>query len=112
MRVTPAGHKSFTLFARPASGGTGVFACKCGKSVLRSSGLRVAKCVANADQRRVDMLTTGIRRPVGLKISGAEFAEIEKVGVPRSGPTPTRSRAYSCRPRMSCGRSRWASWRA
>jgi len=29
---------------------------------------------------RVDMLTTGIRTPVGLKISGNDFAEIEKVG--------------------------------
>src|SRR4030095_13024710 len=29
---------------------------------------------------RVDMLTTGIRTPVGLKISGNDFAEIEKLG--------------------------------
>jgi Cu(I)/Ag(I) efflux system membrane protein CusA/SilA len=29
---------------------------------------------------RVDMLTTGIRTPVGLKIAGADFAEIEKIG--------------------------------
>src|SRR4029453_11992870 len=29
---------------------------------------------------RVDMLSTGIRTPVGLKISGADFAEIEKIG--------------------------------
>jgi Cu(I)/Ag(I) efflux system membrane protein CusA/SilA len=29
---------------------------------------------------RVDMLTTGIRTPVGLKISGNDFAEIEKIG--------------------------------
>ena len=29
---------------------------------------------------RIDMLTTGIRTPVGLKISGADFAEIEKIG--------------------------------
>src|SRR4026208_844816 len=29
---------------------------------------------------RVDMLTTGIRTPVGLKISGGDFAEIEKIG--------------------------------
>ena len=29
---------------------------------------------------RVDMLTTGIRTPVGLKISGADVAEIEKIG--------------------------------
>src|SRR4029434_9473395 len=29
---------------------------------------------------RIDMLTTGIRTPVGLKISGGDFAEIEKIG--------------------------------
>ena len=29
---------------------------------------------------RIDMLTTGIRTPVGLKISGADFAEIETIG--------------------------------
>jgi Cu(I)/Ag(I) efflux system membrane protein CusA/SilA len=30
---------------------------------------------------RVDMLTTGIRTPVGLKISGADVAEIERIGM-------------------------------
>jgi Cu(I)/Ag(I) efflux system membrane protein CusA/SilA len=30
---------------------------------------------------RIDMLTTGIRTPAGLKISGADFAEIEKIGM-------------------------------
>src|SRR5580765_2652684 len=29
---------------------------------------------------RLDMLTTGIRTPVGLKISGTDFAEIETIG--------------------------------
>ena len=29
---------------------------------------------------RIDMLTTGIRTPVGLKVSGADVAEIEKIG--------------------------------
>src|SRR4029453_19155531 len=29
---------------------------------------------------RIDMLTTGIRTPVGLKIAGADCAEIEKIG--------------------------------
>jgi copper/silver efflux system protein len=29
---------------------------------------------------RIDMLTTGIRTPVGLKISGADFATIERIG--------------------------------
>ncbi len=29
---------------------------------------------------RIDMLTTGIRTPVGLKISGSDLAEIEKIG--------------------------------
>jgi Cu(I)/Ag(I) efflux system membrane protein CusA/SilA len=30
---------------------------------------------------RIDMLTTGIRTPVGLKVSGADSAEIEKIGM-------------------------------
>jgi Cu(I)/Ag(I) efflux system membrane protein CusA/SilA len=30
---------------------------------------------------RIDMLTTGIRTPVGLKISGADLATIEKIGL-------------------------------
>ncbi|MDZ7640164.1 MAG: CusA/CzcA family heavy metal efflux RND transporter [Bryobacterales bacterium] len=29
---------------------------------------------------RIDMLTTGIRTPVGLKISGADFKEIDRIG--------------------------------
>ena len=29
---------------------------------------------------RIDMLATGIRTPVGLKIAGADFAEIERIG--------------------------------
>ncbi|MFB3814201.1 MAG: efflux RND transporter permease subunit [Terriglobales bacterium] len=29
---------------------------------------------------RIDMLTTGVRTPVGLKISGADLAEIERIG--------------------------------
>jgi len=29
---------------------------------------------------RIDMLTTGIRTPVGLKISGADLATIERIG--------------------------------
>ena len=29
---------------------------------------------------RIDMLTTGIRTPVGLKISGSDLAEIERIG--------------------------------
>lgn len=31
-------------------------------------------------KNRIDMLTTGIRPPVGVKIFGADLAEIEKVG--------------------------------
>jgi Cu(I)/Ag(I) efflux system membrane protein CusA/SilA len=30
---------------------------------------------------RIDMLTTGVRTPVGIKVMGADVAEIEKVGV-------------------------------
>ena len=38
---------------------------------------------------RIDMLTTGIRTPVGLKISGADFAEMRRSARrsrPRSPP--------------------------
>src|ERR1035437_5499305 len=30
---------------------------------------------------RIDMLTTGVRTPVGIKVFGADFKEIEKIGV-------------------------------
>ena len=29
---------------------------------------------------RIDMLSTGIRTPVGLKVSGADLKEIERIG--------------------------------
>src|SRR5258708_39332629 len=38
---------------------------------------------------RIDMLTTGIRTPVGLKISGADFAEIEKIGTAIEAALPS-----------------------
>src|SRR4029077_14011081 len=40
---------------------------------------------------RLDMLTTGIRTPVGLKISGADFAEIEKIGTQVEAALPSVS---------------------
>ena len=40
---------------------------------------------------RIDMLTTGIRTPVGLKISGADFAEIEKIGTAIEAALPSVS---------------------
>jgi Cu(I)/Ag(I) efflux system membrane protein CusA/SilA len=40
---------------------------------------------------RIDMLTTGIRTPVGLKISGADFAEIEKIGTAIEAALPAVS---------------------
>jgi Cu(I)/Ag(I) efflux system membrane protein CusA/SilA len=30
---------------------------------------------------RIDMLTTGVRTPIGIKIFGADLKEIEKIGV-------------------------------
>ena len=39
---------------------------------------------------RIDMLTTGIRTPVGLKISGADLAEIEKIGTAHRAPVVFR----------------------
>jgi Cu(I)/Ag(I) efflux system membrane protein CusA/SilA len=40
---------------------------------------------------RIDMLTTGIRTPVGLKISGADFAEIERIGTAIEAALPSVS---------------------
>ena len=40
---------------------------------------------------RVDMLTTGIRTPVGLKISGANLDEIEKIGTAIEAALPSVS---------------------
>jgi Cu(I)/Ag(I) efflux system membrane protein CusA/SilA len=40
---------------------------------------------------RLVMLTTGIRTPVGLKISGADFAEIEKIGTAVEAALPAVS---------------------
>jgi Cu(I)/Ag(I) efflux system membrane protein CusA/SilA len=40
---------------------------------------------------RMDMLTTGIRTPVGLKISGADVAEIEKIGTAIEAVLPSVS---------------------
>ncbi len=40
---------------------------------------------------RIDMLTTGIRTPVGLKISGADFAEIERIGTAIEAVLPSVS---------------------
>src|SRR5580765_1689464 len=40
---------------------------------------------------RIYMLTTGIRTPVGLKISGADFAEIEKIGMAVEAALPAVS---------------------
>jgi len=40
---------------------------------------------------RIDMLTTGIRTPVGLKISGADFAEIDKIGTAIEAALPSVS---------------------
>ncbi len=34
---------------------------------------------------RIDMLTTGIRTPIGIKIFGADFKEIEKIGLQLEG---------------------------
>jgi Cu(I)/Ag(I) efflux system membrane protein CusA/SilA len=40
---------------------------------------------------RVDMLTTGIRTPVGLKVSGTDFAEIERIGTAIEAVLPSVS---------------------
>jgi Cu(I)/Ag(I) efflux system membrane protein CusA/SilA len=38
---------------------------------------------------RIDMLTTGVRTPVGLKISGADLKEIERIGTEIEAALPT-----------------------
>ena len=38
---------------------------------------------------RIDMITTGLRTPVGLKISGGDLAEIEKIGTQIEGVLPS-----------------------
>jgi Cu(I)/Ag(I) efflux system membrane protein CusA/SilA len=40
---------------------------------------------------RTDMLTTGIRTPVGLKVSGADLGEIEKIGTAIEAALPSVS---------------------
>ena len=46
---------------------------------------------------RVDMLTTGVRTPIGIKVFGTDLNEVERVGVSLehlrkpSLPTPTQS---------------------
>ena len=39
---------------------------------------------------RIDMLTTGIRTPVGLKISGGDLAEIEQIGADEGAEAAAR----------------------
>ena len=41
---------------------------------------------------RIDMLTTGIRTPVGLKISGADVGVIEDIGSQLESILPPRSK--------------------
>jgi Cu(I)/Ag(I) efflux system membrane protein CusA/SilA len=38
---------------------------------------------------RIDMLTTGVRTPVGIKIFGADIAEIERIGTEMEGLLPS-----------------------
>jgi Cu(I)/Ag(I) efflux system membrane protein CusA/SilA len=37
---------------------------------------------------RIEMLSTGLRTPIGLKISGADLAQIEKIGIEVEGVLP------------------------
>lgn len=36
-------------------------------------------------KNRIDMLTTGVRTPVGIKVSGSELGEVEKIGIQLEG---------------------------
>ena len=54
---------------------------------------------------RIDMLTTGVRTPIGIKVYGADVKEIEKIGTNREGimkGIKGRRKAWSNSP------SRWA----
>ena len=55
-------------------------------------------------KNRIDMLTTGVRTPVGIKIYGADLAEIERIG------KEIEARAARCaRARAACSPSAWAA---
>ena len=41
---------------------------------------------------RIDMLATGIKTPVGIKIAGPDLAELERVGVRSRGGGQSRAR--------------------
>ena len=45
---------------------------------------------------RIDMLTTGVRTPVGIKISGADLAEIERIGAPIEALFPPSRERETC----------------
>mgnify|MGYP001143297522 CR=1 FL=1 len=51
---------------------------------------------------RIDMLTTGIRTPIGIKISGADVAEIDRIG--SAIEWPTSHSPFVSRPDLVTGR--------
>ncbi|MBC7173967.1 MAG: efflux RND transporter permease subunit, partial [Polyangiaceae bacterium] len=52
-------------------------------SALRMPGYQMA--IAPPIRTRIDMLTTGVRTPVGIKVQGADLGEIERLSVELEG---------------------------
>jgi len=52
-------------------------------AVLRMPGYQMA--IAPPIRTRIDMLTTGVRTPVGIKVFGTDLAEIERISVALEG---------------------------
>jgi Cu(I)/Ag(I) efflux system membrane protein CusA/SilA len=52
-------------------------------AALRMPGYQMA--IAPPIRTRIDMLTTGVRTPVGIKVFGADLAEIERISIALEG---------------------------
>ena len=57
---------------------------------LRMPGYQMA--IAPPIRTRIDMLTTGVRTPVGIKVFGSDLAEIERLSIALEGLLEGRTR--------------------
>ena len=61
-------------------------------------------------KNRIDMLTTGVRTPVGIKIYGPDLAVIERIGAEIEARAAAMSRARAaCLPSASAAATSWIS---